>query len=182
MREPFGSIRPVLLCGAFVALACAAISDPSYPMFMLLLYVEQGLLLLAVFRARYDRGKSAAWWFGFAALGWSHFAFSTYSRHPLYWGLLFKSKSSIVVMDIDLFIAKHAAPFLSGRPEEMVEVVSYLMTLGAAVVGGYVSVAFFNRANETGVSRPAPIDESSSAALTPLQRSPATHTRAHPNS
>jgi hypothetical protein len=56
---------------ALIALCLAPLANLSDLTSLALVYLKFGLVILATFLARYRPGRPAAWWFGFATLGWA---------------------------------------------------------------------------------------------------------------
>ncbi len=72
MRSWRRSIAALMMMVVLGAIAFASLSNPTKIWLGLLMYLKTGLLLYAAFRARYGRGPSADWWFGFAVFGWGY--------------------------------------------------------------------------------------------------------------
>lgn len=112
--------------------------------------LKVGLILFASFQARYGRGKTADWWFGFAAFGWASVMLSAlelpyFPAHRIartgYWDLFHPG----VTLGQWIEDRDHLPGSDHRGQVRMAEAARYWLTLLAALVGGLLSLQISRR-------------------------------------
>ncbi len=153
MQMALSSIGKLMVVVAILAIACAATALPSLDMITLLLYTRVSLLLWATFRARYGRARDSAWWFGFAAFGWSHFAISLWSFHmppPVVIGFpnYFDPRDMVGTIGTRIYyLLQTRSNRWTGLHVQ--EAARFWMTIGVGLIGGFVSKLVAGRAGSS---------------------------------
>ncbi len=131
---------------ALVSLALAPLAYPTDACFTALMYFKVGGLVAATFGARYAGGRAAAWWFGFATLGWANLVISV----PGLWNGVNVLLASPELALNDL--AASAADQIDPRAEPILR---FWFALACSLAGGWASVAIDRRSE----GRRPPFDE-----------------------
>lgn len=136
-----------------VALCLASLRDPNSVFLSSFLYFKVALLVFAMFRARYGKGLTSAWWFGFAAFGFGHISLEIVSHHET----VINSTSTITwpanyrsILDITgtlsvlyIYLTRDNAAVISPAP--FARVIREWTTIVLGVIGGFVSLAIAAR-------------------------------------
>ncbi len=148
------TLRHLSVAVLAIALLFASLRDSTSTGLILLLYLKVTLLLFASFRAKYGRGPSAAWWFGFAAFGWGHVVINIHPMsetviHPnltLLWPVnyfnIFDLTGVLAIRWNYLIYGANAGAISPSGPAMAIR---EWMTIGVAVIGGYISLVIDSR-------------------------------------
>ncbi len=154
------SVAGWLIATALVALGLAPLANLTDGVVIALIYAKFTMLVVATFLARFGRGPSAAWWFGFATLGWASMLFLS----PDLWnwnGLGDVEVAPRIYLDDVIYNRVVEAMQLpdTGNNVEMVElVVSTWITILASTSGGFVALLLDRRARRSAAAdTPEPI-------------------------
>jgi hypothetical protein len=146
---------------ALVARGLAPLANLTDGAMIALIYAKFAMLVVATFLARFCRGPSAAWWFGFATLGWASMLFCM----PDLWnwnGVGAVEVAPGVYLDDMIYARVVSALELpdTGRIAKMVElIVSTWITILASTSGGYVALLLDRKARRSAAadaSEPTP--------------------------
>jgi hypothetical protein len=146
---------------ALMALCLAPLANLSDLTSLALVYVKFGLVIVATFLARYRPGRPAAWWFGFATLGWASILIGGPGNSMGHIALTSNAdlgdlSGSVVVSLIAILFPNLAI----GSPPNMKSfvhlrgVVQLWFLIVAATAGGLLSLFVYDRQNR----RPANIE------------------------
>jgi hypothetical protein len=111
-------------------------------------YASVTMLVIATYRARYQQGREADWWFGFAPGGWSYYVFSgdmiwqwawsTHMPNSLVQSLPHWIVSLIPRYWMDHIILSYSFLAVSETRSYVTRIVQALLVMFAALVGGLV--------------------------------------------
>jgi len=135
-----------------VALCLASLRDPMSVWASSLLYLKVALLVFAMFRARYGKGLTSAWWFGFAAFGFGHICLEITTQNKtvinstsITWPANYRSIRDITgtLSVLYIYLTRDNAAGISPAP--FAQVIREWMTIVLGVIGGFVSLAIAAR-------------------------------------